>query len=1069
MIGPPPSELVVTTISSRRIDLTWKNNDDYHRIRVYRGKGDTEALAIADLTDQYTIWSGSLEYGADKGMAFGVEVGLEADKYYAYKISAYNVHPYEDTDFSYEGIILLTEGYVDCIPEDIGKQVEKGGGAIGLLKSYDNTLRRWFLDTDVVVASGSDMTIAEGTGAGTAERQTYCVKTFEELEMPEEGLVLALPISDIEIEVTFKDNSEDETHHNIERAISTAPDTWIPVAAELEPNREFFRDGAIFMTAEGYTPCDPTDIGKMVKDGVEDLGLLRDYDNVRRRWVVDTGGATVADASNMTIADEGVGVGVAYGATTGLEKDKIYRYRVRAEEVGNESDWVDSVQVVTFDVPAPPVLDDPILDADTKDMSIRIRWPGVVEGLWKTATPYLVNDWVENDGISYICISEHTSGDTDDEPGIGILWIAEWEVVTGYKIEQDKDTEGYVEIATIGAGINNFLATGLTPGSTYSFKIIAYNAAGDSGYSNIVSKDALGAYVYTEFEKWIRDPNIEPVYLAEIYTKMTLTDFELESGVVWKKEIPASNRGIDILEVFENGSAYDSSPTQISEVEALASSFWFDYDSRILYVRSSAGDGDPAAFLIEGAFWLYFSTHKDIEFTVNGRLDHYPNYLSAEDIPDITQEIKPYYEGSFLISSGSIAFKNGGGFFDKKYVNYTWENSKVVLKAGKDDFAYADFKTILTSLIDQKSCNDSKITFTLRDIRQEMERNLILNTFTVEDYPDIEEDFIGEPIPLCFGTKYGVVAVPINVGRRKYKFHDGRSKSVEEVYKNWVAGDTPLTEDVHYFVDLQRSIITFKRDDFELGPEDIIDVAFIGAVNSADEPIANGPEIFKFFMNEHYGLLNSELNLDSIYATKHAKTNPLSIFLYKDTPYREIVRTIEHSTEAFTFQDPEGRLGLKTQLVAAESNAKYIRNYNIFDHRQSKTRKLLFWKVNIYWNENPQLQTWEVKSAQDDDIWYRYKNRNELNIYSYFSAPSSAQNLADAILTLLNKETIENTVSMLLFDVMAGDIIKFSRDRFYNADGGVLEGSEINLRIIRISKSPASGQTTITTEIVPNA
>ncbi len=1006
-----PSDLIATAISSSRIDISWKNNDTYDRIRVWRGKGDTEVAAIAALAP-YTTRFGSSEHMEDKGWELGVEVGLEPDEWYAYRIFGWTVHPYDASAFAYNGIILLAAGYTDCVPTDIGRQVEDDGAPIGLLKAYDNTLRRWFIDTALTVVSGSAMTITAGTGVGEAERQTYCTTTFMPLYVPSD--VVATPISDIEIEITFKDNSDDETHSSIEREISTDPGVW-SLVVDLEPNREFFRDGGLFLDVGGYTDCVPTDIGNQVQDDTVEIGLLVDYDNTRRRWLIDTGNTIVA-GSAMTIT-AGTGAGASTRTTTGLVKGSSYTFRVRSEDAGDQSAWVSSALVTTISQPADPTL---LVISDVKDTSMQLSW-------------------------------------TDNSAN-----------ETGFKIQQSANgafAGEEVEIAVIGADITEFLVTGLTAGTPYWFRVYAYNAAGNSTLpTNEPTETTLAAYVPTEFEKWIRDPGIEPVYLAEIYTKMDLTGFAHHGGVTWKKTIGAGDRGIDILEVFEDGESYVEK-TSIATVEATASTFWFDYDNRFLYVHTSDST-DPANFLIEGAFWLYFSTHKDIEFTANGRLQHYLPFLAKEDIPDITQEIKPYFEGTFLISSGSIGFMNGKikgeHFFDKKYVNYTWENSKIILKAGKDDFTYANFKTILTSLIDEKNCDDSKITFTLRDIRQEMERNLILTKFTVEDYPDIEEDFIGEPIPIGFGTKYGVVAVPINVVRRKYKFHDGRSKSVGEVYKNWVTGATPLVEDVDYFVDLQRSIITFERDTFELGSEDIIDIVFIGTVNSADEPIANGAEVFKFFMNEHYGLLNSELNLDSIYATKYAKTNPLSIFLYKDTPYREIVRTIEHSTEAFTFQDPEGRLGLKVQLAVAESNAKYIRNYNIFNHRQSKTRKLLFWKVNVFWNENPQLQEWEVKSAQDDDIWYRYKNRNELNIYSYFSAPSAAQDLADAILSLLNKETIENTVSMLLFDVMAGDIINFSRDRFYSTTGSA---SEIDLRIIRISKSPASGQTTITTEI----
>lgn len=45
---------------------------------------------------------------------------------------------------------------------------------------------------------------------------------------------------------------------------------------------------------------------------------------------------------------------------------------------------------------------------------------------WVTATDYVADQMVTNNSITYICILAHTSGDTDDEPGVGATTATYW-------------------------------------------------------------------------------------------------------------------------------------------------------------------------------------------------------------------------------------------------------------------------------------------------------------------------------------------------------------------------------------------------------------------------------------------------------------------------------------------------------------------------------------------------------------------------------------------------------------------------------------------------------------------
>ncbi|PVX26296.1 MAG: hypothetical protein CW691_01840, partial [Candidatus Bathyarchaeum sp.] len=61
------------------------------------------------------------------------------------------------------------QDYTDCVPSDIGKAVEDDGVELSntVLADYDNENRMWRLSRPHSIASGSEMTIVDGTGVGT--------------------------------------------------------------------------------------------------------------------------------------------------------------------------------------------------------------------------------------------------------------------------------------------------------------------------------------------------------------------------------------------------------------------------------------------------------------------------------------------------------------------------------------------------------------------------------------------------------------------------------------------------------------------------------------------------------------------------------------------------------------------------------------------------------------------------------------------------------------------------------------------------------------------------------------
>jgi subtilisin len=66
---------------------------------------------------------------------------------------------------------------------------------------------------------------------------------------------------------------------------------------------------------------------------------------------------------------------------------------------------------------------------------------------------------------------------------INLSWTDNSSIEGGFKIERWNGS-GYSQIAAVGANVTTHPDTGLTPATTYRYRVRAFNSAGDSGYSN---------------------------------------------------------------------------------------------------------------------------------------------------------------------------------------------------------------------------------------------------------------------------------------------------------------------------------------------------------------------------------------------------------------------------------------------------------------------------------------------------------------------------------------------------------------------------------------------------------
>lgn len=74
---------------------------------------------------------------------------------------------------------------------------------------------------------------------------------------------------------------------------------------------------------------------------------------------------------------------------------------------------------------------------------------------------------------------------------INLTWADNASNETGYIVEARTGTAAFAQIATLGAGANSYSHTGLLASTAYTYRVAAYNSAGNSAYSNEATATTL--------------------------------------------------------------------------------------------------------------------------------------------------------------------------------------------------------------------------------------------------------------------------------------------------------------------------------------------------------------------------------------------------------------------------------------------------------------------------------------------------------------------------------------------------------------------------------------------------
>jgi hypothetical protein len=115
---------------------------------------------------------------------------------------------------------------------------------------------------------------------------------------------------------------------------------------------------------------------------------------------------------------------------------------------------------------------------------------------------------------------------------------------TGYDIEQSTDGMHFSQVATAGAGATSFAVGGLQPSTTYTFRVRAFNAIGNSNYTNNASAKTTNQVPLLNFSAGFANAGSQLTYNG--IAKVNGSNLELTDGGTFEAASTFSTSAVDV-------------------------------------------------------------------------------------------------------------------------------------------------------------------------------------------------------------------------------------------------------------------------------------------------------------------------------------------------------------------------------------------------------------------------------------------------------------------------------------------------------------------------------------------
>ena len=643
-----PSNLIVKNVSQTQIELNWldnSNNEDGYVVQ--RSLDATNWTTIATL--------------ATPNVESYINTGLSAGTKYYYKVYAYNtggnsesitesVTTLRNAPSAPSGLSSMVSGlditltWSDNSGTEDGFKIERSlyGSKVFQQIATVNSNVTLYTDTNLSSATQYEYRIrAYNEGGNSAYSNTISATTMAAPNVPTN--LVGTAVTESRIDISWDDNSLDETIFKVERTDDSGA-TWTQITTTLADEPSYKDYSVTTGTTYSYRVRAYNAVGNSAYSNTITLSPLSvplapnnltatavGPNQIDIAWSDNSSDEVGFKLQRTTDPSSSMSWGTIYTAAAGetsysdtsVTGNTTYYYRIFAyNDVGNSGYSDTNSDTTPPNIPTAPNN----LAAIASELNITLTWSDNSDnetgfklersitgsGVWTQIASIAANTGFYGDtglsagtSYSYRIRSYNISGNSNysttatavtlavpsaplylsantlSSTEITVSWTDSSSNETGFKIERSPNGSVWTQIATVSSNVTSYIDTGLTPETSYYYRARAYNAAGNSDYSN------------TDTSITLQSPPAAPInfditVLSTSSVKLTWTDVatdetgfviqrSTDGGLTWySREVKTPNlnqftdTGLSLgtysYRVLARNAGGDSEPTKTVEV-----------------------------------------------------------------------------------------------------------------------------------------------------------------------------------------------------------------------------------------------------------------------------------------------------------------------------------------------------------------------------------------------------------------------------------------------------------------------------------------------------------------------